>query len=125
MTASDTYVHASYKTGQYIGVAEDERNQMKLVKVLAVIKHPWQGDLHNPKNAEVSFFQERKALSYGERAWMPVHTVKEYGGPIPDYKESLVKALSEYISHLKNDGSDWAKRSIECLDRLKKEYKID
>jgi kinase-associated protein B len=126
MTESSKLVLASYKTGQYIGEAEDERNQMVLVKVLAVTNHPWQGDLHNPKNADVPFFQERRALSEGERAWMPVHTVKEYkGAKLLSYKESLKNSLIHYIEKLKNDDSEWAKRSLQCLYQLEKDYKLD
>ncbi|MCM3730203.1 kinase-associated lipoprotein B [Fictibacillus nanhaiensis] len=125
MTEYKNLVLASYKTGQYIGEAEDERNQMILVKVLAVITHPWQGDLHNPKNADVPFFQERRALSEGERAWMPVHTIKEYDGILPLYKDSLKKALYDYIEKLKEENSEWAERSLQCLYQLEKDYKLD
>jgi kinase-associated protein B len=125
MTEHKNLVLASYKTGQYIGEAEDERNQMILVKVLAVITHPWQGDLHNPKNADVPFFQERRALSEGERAWMPGHTIKEYDGILPLYKDSLKKALYDYIKKLKEENSEWAKRSLQCLYQLEKDYKLD
>jgi kinase-associated protein B len=125
MTEYKNLVLASYKTGQYIGEAEGERNQMILVKVLAVITHPWQGDLHNPKNADVPFFQERRALSEGERAWMPVHTMKEYDGILPLYKDSLKKALYDYIEKLKEENSEWAERSLQCLYQLEKEYKLD
>ncbi|MDR7072331.1 kinase-associated lipoprotein B [Fictibacillus barbaricus] len=126
MTESKNIVVASYKTGQYIGKAEDERNQMVLIEVLAVQKHPWQGDLHNPKQANVPFFQERKALSYRERAWMPVHTVAEYKeDTIPDYNESLRKALNTYKIKLREENSDWSKRSLHCLEELEKDYNLD
>ncbi|MBY6035877.1 kinase-associated lipoprotein B [Fictibacillus nanhaiensis] len=117
-------VVASYKTGHYIGETEMERNEMVLVKVLAVLTHPWQGDLHNPKQANVPFFQERRALSNGERAWMPVHTVKKYNGYLPEYKESLKTALEQYIQTLKEDESEWAKRSLDCLYQLEKDYNL-
>jgi kinase-associated protein B len=125
MTEPKKLVLASYKTGKYIGEAVDERNQMVLVKVLAVSSHPWQGDLHNPKKADVPFFQERRALSDGEKAWMPVHTLKEYDGDLPSYKESLKTALTNYINKLQEDNSEWAKRSLLCLNQLKKDYKFD
>jgi kinase-associated protein B len=125
MTEHKKLVLASYKTGQYIGEAEDERNQMILIKVLAVITHPWQGDLHHPKKADVPFFQERRALSEGERAWMPAHTIKEYDGILPLYKDSLKKALYDYIEKLKEENSEWAKRSLQCLYQLEKDYKFD
>jgi kinase-associated protein B len=125
MTEPKKLVLASYKTGQYIGEVEDERNQMVLVNVLAVLSHPWQGDLHNPKKTDVPFFQERRALSDGERAWMPIHTLKEYDGILPAYKESLEMALTNYINKLQEDNSEWAKRSLLCLYQLKKDYKLD
>ncbi|MBN3555408.1 kinase-associated lipoprotein B [Fictibacillus nanhaiensis] len=121
----DNLVIASYKTGQYIGKAGEERNQMVLFEVLAVKKHPWQGDLHNPKQAEVPFFQERRALSYKEKTWVPVHTVKNFDGELLPYKESLKQALDQYIKELKEDDSPWAKRSLECLYSLEKDYKFD
>ncbi|MDM5316318.1 kinase-associated lipoprotein B [Fictibacillus sp. b24] len=125
MTETEKLVLASYKTGQYIGKAEDERNQMVLVHVLAVKSHPRQGDLHHPKQADVPFFQERRALSYGEKTWVPVHTVKEYTGDLPAYKDSLKSALIGYIEKLEEDNSEWAKRSLQCLYELKKDYKLD
>jgi kinase-associated protein B len=118
-------VIASYKTGQYIGVEQDERNQMVLIEVLAVIKHPWQGDLHQAKKADVTFFQERKALSFREKAWVPLHTIQDYTGAIPSYDVSLKQAVETYIHELHQDGSEWAERSLECLSALKKDYKID
>ncbi|MCM3719298.1 kinase-associated lipoprotein B [Fictibacillus phosphorivorans] len=125
MAANKRLVLASYKTGQYIGEAEDERNQMVLIKVMAVVSHPWQGDLHHPKQADVPFFQERRALSNGERTWVPIHTIKDYEGNLPEYKQSLRNALDEYIAKLKEDGSEWAKRSLDCLFQLEKDYKLD
>ncbi|MBH0160793.1 MULTISPECIES: kinase-associated lipoprotein B [Fictibacillus] len=122
---NENLVLASYKTGQYIGKAGEERNQMVLFEVLAVKHHPWQGDLHNPKQADVPFFQERRALSYGEKTWVPVHTIKSYDGELPSYKESLKHALNQYIDKLEGDGSPWAKRSLDCLFSLKKDYKLD
>ncbi|MFL6560658.1 MAG: sporulation phosphorelay system protein KapB, partial [Bacillus sp. (in: firmicutes)] len=61
-------VTAIYKTGKYIGEITEVRPQHYLVRVLAVLKHPMQGDLHNPKDANVLIFHERKALSYREQA---------------------------------------------------------
>ncbi|WP_029625977.1 sporulation phosphorelay system protein KapB, partial [Streptococcus sobrinus] len=51
-----------YKTGKYIGEITNIRPQFYLVKILAVINHPVQGDLHNPRQADVPFFHERRAL---------------------------------------------------------------
>lgn len=44
-------VTASYKTGEYIGeVIELMSTGKAAVRILAVVKHPAQGDLHNPMN---------------------------------------------------------------------------
>ncbi|TKJ07484.1 kinase, partial [Bacillus cereus] len=40
-----------YKTGKYIGEVTNSRPGSYVVKVLAVLKHPVQGDLHNVKQA--------------------------------------------------------------------------
>lgn len=111
-----------YKTGKYIGEITDIRPQHYLVKVKGVLKHPMQGDLHSPKQAEGVFFHERKALSFGEQANIPKQMVKPYEGSIPDYKESVKDALVKMESDLREDGSEWANRSLENLEVLKKEY---
>ena len=64
-----------------------------VVKVLAVLKHPVQGDLHNVKQADVPFFHERRALAFREQTNIPEQMVKKYEGEIPDYTDSLKLAL--------------------------------
>ena len=76
-------VTAHYKTGKYIGEITDIRPEHILVKVLAVAKHPMQGDLHHPKDADVPFFHERKALSYREQANIPKKMVKPFEEEVP------------------------------------------
>ena len=71
-------VTAIYKTGKYIGEITDFRSEHYLVKFLAVFKHPLQGDLHHPKDVNVAFFHERKALSYLEQANIPKKMVKPF-----------------------------------------------
>jgi kinase-associated protein B len=118
------FVKAQYKTGAYIGEKEEVKNGRALIKVLAVIKHPIQGDLHHPKQADVPFFQERKALSYGERTWVPEHTVSPYEGELPDYRTSLEKAMKHLYDQLQAEDSDFADKSIACLNELRKDYKL-
>ncbi|WP_210365735.1 kinase-associated lipoprotein B [Bacillus sp. REN3] len=115
-------VTAIYKTGKYIGEITERRPQHYLVRVLAVLKHPMQGDLHHPKDAEVGFFHERKALSYREQANVPEKMVKLYEGEIPGYLESLKEAADKFRSELENDGSPWARQSRRNLDSLEKDY---
>lgn len=115
-------VTAIYKTGKYIAEYAEERPNGILVRVLAVQKHPMQGDLHHPKDAEVGFFHERRALSYREGAMIPKQMVKKFDGPVPDYKESLKEALDKMKAGLKDEGGNWADMSLRNLETLEKEY---
>ncbi len=118
-------VTAQYKTGKYIGekLEVNEQNVTTLIKVLAVLKHPTQGDLHNPNQTDVPLFHQRKALAQFEKAWMPSHTVKPFQEEeIPDYKKSLQEALSNQIKELKSKDTEWTKKSLLLLEELEKEY---
>lgn len=115
-------VTAIYKTGKYIGELTDVRPQHYLVRVLAVMKHPMQGDLHNPKDANVQIFHERRALSYREQANIPKQMVKPFDGEIPEYTSSLRTALDKIIQELKEDASPWAELSIKNVETLEKDY---
>ncbi len=53
-----------YKTGKYIGEVTNSRPGSYVVKVLAVLKHPVQGDLHNVKQADVPFFPRKTCFSF-------------------------------------------------------------
>lgn len=113
-----------YKTGKYIGEITNVRPQHYLVKVLAVVKHPMQGDLHNVKQADVPFFHERHALSFREQTNIPQSMVKRYEGDVPDYKESLQQALTEQIMQLQEDDTPFAERSLQMLEQLKHDYQL-
>ncbi|WP_088034191.1 kinase-associated lipoprotein B [Evansella clarkii] len=111
-----------YKTGKYIGEITEQKKERYVVKVLAVLKHPVQGDLHQPKTANVPLFHNRKALGLREKTNIPAVYVKKYEGEIPDYKESLRKALHEQKAELEKDDSEWAKKSLESLRLLEEDY---
>lgn len=115
-------VRAHKKTGTYIGEITAVNENDYLVRILSVIKHPMQGDLHHPKQADVPFFHERKALSYREQTPVPKNMVKPYDGEIPDYKESLKIAFTKLKDELESDDSMFAKKSLRCLEELEKEY---
>ena len=114
-----------YKTGKYIGEITAVKPMHYLVKVLAVEKHPQQGDLHSPKDVDVPLFHERKALAFREQTNIPKNMVKLYEGDILDYKESLVIALKKMEEKLKEENSNWAQRSLENVEILKKDYKLN
>jgi len=113
-----------YKTGKYIGEITEIRPQHYLVRVLAVMKHPMQGDLHNPKNADVLIFHERRALSFREQANIPKQMVKPFDNEVPDYLESLKEAVAKMKMELTETPSQWAEMSIRSLESLEKDYKF-
>jgi len=114
-------VKISYKTGDYIGETIDRDERRALVKILAVLQHPTQGDLHSSYDPDAAIFHERRALAYTEKVWVPLQTAKPYDGAIPDYRESLGAALGlerERIDRLKR----WAERCLDNLETLRKDY---
>ncbi|WLR41253.1 kinase-associated lipoprotein B [Bacillus carboniphilus] len=111
-----------YKTGKYIGEITEERPQHYLIKVKAVIKHPTQGDLHNPNKVEVPIFHERRALAENEQTNIPKGMVKPYEGSLPDYKESLKLSLKNQLDELEQKNTPWSRKSKETLLSLKKDY---
>lgn len=111
-----------YKTGKYIGEITAIKEIHYLVKVNAVLKHPTQGDLHNPKQAEVQFFHERRALALNEQTNIPKQMVKHYEGSIPDYDESLKDAITKLKVELEQMGNDWAEQSLANITSLEKDY---
>ncbi|NRD76383.1 kinase-associated lipoprotein B [Bacillus sp. BRMEA1] len=117
-----TTVTGIYKTGKYIGEITDVRPQHYLVRVLGVMKHPMQGDLHSPKEADVMFFHERKALSFREQANIPKQMVKPSSEEVPDYLDSLKSAVVKMKQELAEDSSKWAELSLKNLESLEKEY---
>ncbi|WDW08727.1 kinase-associated lipoprotein B [Priestia aryabhattai] len=117
-------VTALYKTGKYIGEITQVRDLHYVVRIQAVLKHPEQGDLHNPGQVDVPFFHERKALAFREQANIPQKMVHLYEDSVPDYKHSLKKALELKIAEQQAKDSAFAQASINCLKELKKEYGI-
>ncbi|PLR92654.1 kinase-associated lipoprotein B [Bacillus sp. T33-2] len=115
-------VTAIYKTGKYIGEITEVRPQHYLVRVLGVLKHPMQGDLHHPKDTDVGIFHERKALSFREQANVPKQMAKPYGEDIPDYLDSLSDAVEKLRNELKDDPSPWAVQSLKNIESLEKDY---
>jgi len=112
------------KTGKYIGEITEVFPDHYVFKVLAVLRHPAQGDLHHPNEGDVPFFHERKALAYLEQTNIPIKTVKPFDGEIPDYKASLQAAVKELIEKLQPADTVYAKKSIEALNSIIKEYEL-
>ncbi|CAH0253959.1 Kinase-associated lipoprotein B [Peribacillus sp. Bi96] len=115
-------VTAIYKTGKYIGEVTDIRPAAYLVKVLAVLKHPMQGDLHNPKQTEVSMFHQRRALAFREQTNVPKNMVRVFEEEIPEYKESLREAVEKMKRSLSEAHTEWNDKSLQLLEDLAADY---
>ncbi|AXN38584.1 kinase-associated lipoprotein B [Peribacillus butanolivorans] len=115
-------VTAIYKTGKYIGEINDIRPTSYLVKVLAVVKHPMQGDLHNPKQTEVSMFHQRRALAFREKTNVPKNMVRVFEEEIPEYKESLREAVENMARTLSEVHTEWNNKSLQLLEELAADY---
>jgi kinase-associated protein B len=114
-------VKITYKSGDYVGEVIERDERRVLVKVLAVLQHPTQGDLHSTHDPDAMMFHERRALSYTEKVWVPKQTAQLYTADVPEYRESLQRALSmemERIDRLKR----WSERCMEQLLTLRKDY---
>ncbi|MDW4360948.1 kinase-associated lipoprotein B [Staphylococcus saprophyticus] len=114
----------SHKTGSYgVTIKEEDENQV-LVQVEQVIKHPKQGDLHNPTETENVFFHERKALSQYEKRYTKKSHLRPFNvEPLP-YKVSLQQAITHLEEKLKAENTLHATMSLENLQHLKADYSL-
>ncbi|NJH99846.1 sporulation phosphorelay system protein KapB [Staphylococcus hyicus] len=112
----------AHKSGVYgVEVVEETQDQI-LVKVMQVIKHPKQGDLHSPNEAEGVFFHERKALSLYEKRYTTKRKLKPIDvDPLP-YEVSLQRAITQLETKLKTEDTLYNQKSLMCLNELKKDY---
>ena len=115
-------VTAINKTGKYIGEVTEDRNNAYLVRILAVLKHPMQGDLHNPKQTDVTMFHQRRALSFREQTNVPKNMVKPYEGEIPEYQASLKEAVATMKETLLEIDNEFNRLSLQQLEELEKDY---
>ncbi|WP_409302464.1 kinase-associated lipoprotein B [Peribacillus sp. SCS-155] len=115
-------VTAIYKTGKYIGEVTDIRPNAYVVRVLAVAKHPMQGDLHNPKQTDVEMFHQRRSLAYREQTNVPKNMVRPYEGEIPDYQTSLKQAVEHMKKPLQEEDKEWNKMSLKMVEELEADY---
>lgn len=110
------------KTGKYVGEITMAKESSYVIRVLAVLKHPTQGDLHHPKMVDVGFFHERRASAFGEQVNIPAVYVKSYESEVPHYEQSLKKALEDQMNEHMTDDSLFAQKSLEILASLEKDY---
>ena len=113
----------SHKTGSY-GVTIRENDDQVLVQVEQVIKHPKQGDLHNPNETKGVYFHERKALSHFEKRYAKRSQLREFNVEEMNYEDSLQQAITDLEHQLKDDDSEHARLSLKNLNELKEDYSI-
>ena len=114
----------AHKTGSYGVIIKEEDENQVLVQVEQVIKHPKQGDLHSPTETENVFFHERKALSHFEKRYTTKSHLKSFTEDELPYEQSLQQAITKLELKLKDQDTLYAKKSLENLQQLKKDYAI-
>lgn len=114
-------VIAAYKSGEYIAEVLEVTAPKALLKILAVTKHPQQGDLHHPMQVDVPLFHQRRALSHQEKVMVMLNQMRAYRGSIPEYRASLEQALAAEMRSLQQT-IQWAQRALQELAQLKQDY---
>lgn len=117
-------VTAHYKSGKYTGMITGIRPGGYTIKISSVLRHPAQGDLHNPNVADVPFFHERKALAEGEQANIPESAVHPFDGEAANYPDSLLAAVVKLENRLLAKDDAFTFRSLQTLQAVKKEYAL-
>ncbi|MFU0788498.1 MAG: kinase-associated lipoprotein B [Virgibacillus proomii] len=115
-------VKAHYRSGTYIGKVIADKGDRYVIEVLAVKKHPMQGDLHHPNETEDVFFHQRKALAFHEKTNVKKAAVHPYTESIPDYTTSLKQVVEDYKEKLYQQDSAYNKAALSCLEQLEKVY---
>ena len=109
----------SHKTGAYGVTIKEENDDQVLVQVEQVIKHPKQGDLHNPGQTEGVFFHERRALSHYEKRYATRSQLREFNVEEMTYEASLQQAITKMENDLKQQNTEFAKLALNNLENLK------
>ena len=109
-------VKTRYNSGTYIGEVLEDRRNFLLVKILAVLEHPAQGDLHNPGQVEGVAFHERKALAFNEKMNARKRDTEIFDG------ESLKNALDTIKQQLKEQNSEFGRLSLARIQDLEEHY---
>lgn len=115
-------VETSYNSGIYLGeVLEDKRN-FWLVKVLAVVEHPLQGDLHKRGQVEGVAFHERKALAKYEKMNAKKRQTQPFTGEVPNYETSLQNAIDNFRVELQAEDTAYHRASLARLADLETHF---
>ena len=122
MIAIGDIVETSYNSGTYIGEVLEDKGNFLLVKVLAVVEHPTQGDLHNRGQVEGVAFHERKALAFQEKANVRKRQTVKYEGAVPDYVASLKTAVEQKKQALQAEDTPFNRLSLDRINDLEEHF---
>lgn len=117
-------VETDYNSGTYIGEVIEDRGNYWLIEVNAILKHPTQGDLHNPEQAEGEgvVFHERKALAYREKLNGRKRKTKVYTGEVPNYVDSLKNSFNQLKKELEARNDAYGNLALEKLADLDQSF---
>ncbi|TDM12527.1 sporulation phosphorelay system protein KapB [Macrococcus lamae] len=115
------YYQLSFKTGRYIVEKVSEQQNGIVIKIIAVLIHPKQGDLHHSHETE-TFFHERKALAQYEKRVVSPNLLKPYSAEVPAYNESLRQAVIVMEKKLVEEDSVFSHLALQKMQSLKEEY---
>lgn len=115
-------VQTNYNSGTYIAEVLEDKGNFILVKILAVVIHPQQGDLHARGQAEGVAFHERKALAFQEKMNARKRLSKKFTDEIPDYATSLQKSVESFKEELQQEDTLFNQKSLEKIADLEKHY---
>lgn len=115
-------VQTRYNSGTYIGEVLEDKQNFLLVKVLAVVTHPTQGDLHNRGQVEGVAFHERKALAFEEKFNARKRMTTLFEGEVPEYAVSLKQAVEEIKAQLQKEQTPFNELSLSRIADLEKHY---
>lgn len=133
MNDSNAYVRIEHKSGAYVAKIVDRSPPRTLVEIVAVLRHPLQGDLHHPYEPDVPLFHERRASAQREKVWVPSASLEAYDGDAPAYDDSLRQAWERHREELRklveaaDDGARpglrrWAEQALVQMRRLERDY---
>lgn len=115
-------VETAYNSGTYIGEVLELKGNFLLVKVLAVVTHPTQGDLHNRGQVEGVAFHERKALAFEEKFNARKRMTKPFAGEVPTYSDSLKASVQDIKASLQQEDTEFNKLSLDRIADLEKHF---
>lgn len=115
-------VKTNYNSGTYIGEVLEDKQNFLLVKVLAVVTHPTQGDLHQRGQVEGVAFHERKALAYQEKFNARKRMTKPFEDEVPEYAASLKQAVEDIKTSLKQEDTVFNNLSLERIADLEEHF---